>query len=83
MSFYVISQMIAAGYKGVFTYDYADMWYPGYNHMYTVMHNGNGSWWELTGATYATPRTIDAGAHAGRRTWFNPQPYTVPLASGA
>lgn len=79
MSFYVMSQMIAQGYKGVFTYDYADMWYPGYNHMYTVMHNGNGSWWELTGANYASPRTITGGAHAGRRTWFNPQPYTVPL----
>jgi hypothetical protein len=79
MSFYVISQMIAQGYKGVFTYDYADMWNPSYNHMYTVMHNGNGSWWELTGANYASPRTITGGAHAGRRTWFNPQPYAVPL----
>jgi hypothetical protein len=79
MSFYVISQMIAAGYKGVFTYDYADMWDPSYNHMYTMMHNANGSWWELTGANYATPRTITGGAHAGRRTWFNPQPYAVPL----
>jgi len=79
MSFYVISQMIAQGYKGVFTYDYADMWNPSYNHMYTVMHNANGSWWELMGATYATPRTINSGAHARRRTWFNPQPYTVPL----
>jgi hypothetical protein len=78
MSFYVMSQMIGSGYKGVFTYDYADMWYPGYNHMYTVMHNGNGSWWELTGATYASPRTIESGSHAGKRTWFNPQPYTVP-----
>ncbi len=79
MSFYVIAQMIAAGYKGVFTYDYADMWNPSYNHMYTMMHNANGSWWELMGANYATPRTITGGAHAGRRTWFNPQPYTVPL----
>lgn len=79
MSFYVIAQMIASGYKGVFTYDYADMWNPSYNHMYTVMHNGNGSWWELTGATYASPRTINSGQHAGRRTWFNPQPYAVPL----
>ncbi|MBZ5495370.1 MAG: hypothetical protein LAP85_03135 [Acidobacteriia bacterium] len=79
MSFYVISQMIAAGYKGVFTYDYADMWDPSYNHMYTMMHNANGSWWELTGASYATPRTITGGSHANRRTWFNPQPYTVPL----
>ena len=79
MSFYVISQMIASGYKGVFTYDYADMWNPGYNHMYTMMHNANGSWWELTGANYATPTTITGGQHAGRRTWFNPQPYTVPM----
>ena len=79
MSFFVISQMIAAGYKGVFTYDYADMWNPSYNHMYTMMHNGNGSWWELMGASYATPRTISQGQHAGKRTWFNPQPYTVPL----
>ncbi len=79
MSFYVISQMIAAGYKGVFTYDYADMWNPGYNHMFTMMHNGNGSWWELMGANYASPTTVTQGQHAGRRTWFNPQPYSVPL----
>ncbi len=79
MSFFVISQMIAQGYRGVFTYDYADMWNPSYNHMYTVMHNANGSWWELMGASYASPRTINSGTHAGRRTWFNPQPYTVPM----
>jgi hypothetical protein len=79
MSFYIITQMIAAGHKGVYTYDYADMWYPGYNHMFTMMHNANGSWWELTGADYASPRTVNSGRHAGNRTWFNPEPYTVPL----
>ena len=53
-----ITQMIAAGWKGVFTYDYADMWYPGYNHGYSFMHNTNGRFYELQGADMATPRTI-------------------------
>ena len=26
------------------------MWNPTYNHMYTVLHNGSGGWWELQGA---------------------------------
>ena len=50
-----ITQLIAAGWKGVFTYDYADMWYPGYNHGYSFMHNTNGRFYELQGADMATP----------------------------
>jgi hypothetical protein len=76
---YVITQMIADGYRGVFTYDYADMWNPTYNHMFTVMHNGTGGWWELTGVTYATPRTVTASRNDGHRTWFNPYPYFAPF----
>jgi hypothetical protein len=73
-----ISQLIAAGWKGVFTYDYADMWYPGYNHGYSFMHNTNGRFYELQGASMATPLTITRPETRGR-TWYNPLPYTVPL----
>ncbi len=72
-----ITQLIAAGWKGVFTYDYADMWYPGYNHGYSFMHNTNGRFYELQGASLATPRSI---TRPGRdRSWYNPLPYTVPF----
>jgi len=72
-----LSQSAAAGWKGVFTYDYADMWYPGYNHGYSYMHNTNGRFYELQGATRATPRQI---TQPGRvRSWFNPLPITVPF----
>lgn len=75
---YNISNLIAAGWKGVFTYDYADMWYPGYNHGYSFMHNSHGRFYELQGAIRATPRVITAQPNRGR-TWYNPLPYTVPL----
>jgi|GEM_PF-876081 len=73
-----ISQLIAAGWKGVFTYDYADMWYPGYNHGYSFMHNTNGRFYELQGASLATPRNFTRAPSRGR-TWYNPLPYTVPF----
>jgi len=76
---YVITQMIADGYRGVFTYDYADMWNPTYNHMFTVMHNGTGGWWELTGVNGASPTTVNGGRNDGHRTWFNPYPYYAPF----
>ena len=53
-----LTQLAAAGWKGVFTYDYADMWYPGYNHGYSFMHNSNGRFYELQGATRATPLLV-------------------------
>jgi hypothetical protein len=72
-----IGQLIAQGWQGVFTYDYADMWYPGYNHGYSFMHNTNGRFYELQGARLATPRDF---TRPGRvRSWFNPLPYTVPF----
>jgi hypothetical protein len=73
-----ITQLIAAGWKGVFTYDYADMWYPGYNHGYSFMHNTNGRFYELQGASLATPLAITRPETRGR-TWYNPLPYTVPI----
>jgi hypothetical protein len=79
MNGYVITQMIAEGFRGVFTYDYANMWNPTYNHMYTVMHNGTGGWWELQSARWALPRTITGGRNDGHRTWFNPYPYYSPF----
>ena len=60
-----IGQLTAKGWKGVFTWDYADMWYPGYNHGYSFMHNTNGRFYELQGAASGgQPRTISAGAHS-------------------
>lgn len=79
MNGYVITQMIAEGFRGVFTYDYANMWNPTYNHMYTVMHNGTGGWWELQSANMADPTTITGGRNDGHRTWFNPYPYFSPF----
>ena len=72
-----ISQLTSAGWKGVFTYDYADMWYPGYNHGYSFMHNTNGRFYELQGVYKATPRTFTSLGRS--KTWYNPAPYTVPF----
>jgi hypothetical protein len=72
-----ISQLISAGWTGVFTYDYADMWYPGYNHGYSFMHNTNGRFYELQGARLATPRDF---TRPGRpQSWYNPAPFPVPF----
>lgn len=66
--------LAAKGWPGVFTYDYADMWYPGYNHGFSFMHNTNGRFYELQGARMASPRVI---SREGRpRSWFNPYPLT-------
>ncbi len=75
---YNIAQLIAAGWEGVYTYDYADMWYPGYNHGYSYMHNTHGRFYELQGATRATPRKMTQPSTRAR-SWFNPLPYKVPF----
>jgi hypothetical protein len=71
---YTMTGLITKGYKGVFTYDYASMWYPGFMNSFTSEYNSYAMFYELQGAYGATPRTI---TQAGRgRAWYNPAPYT-------
>ena len=79
---HIMTGLIANGWKGVFTYDYADMWYPGFMNSFTSEYNSNAIFFELTGANYASPRTITrpTGAHT-TRTWYDPAPYTVTASS--
>ncbi len=81
-----IGQLTAKGWKGAFTWEYADMWYPGYNHGYSFMHNTNGRFYELQGASLGTPSTIRNGTHSAAgilagwgasRTWWDPAPYSA------
>ena len=80
-----IGQLTAQGHLGAFTWDYADMWYPGYNHGYSFMHNTNGRFYELQGASgMANGGNLSVGAHSttrilstwgASRTWWDPAPY--------
>ncbi len=80
-----IGQLTAQGHLGAFTWDYADMWYPGYNHGYSFMHNTNGRFYELQGARgMANGGPLSTGAHSvprilstwgASRTWWDPAPY--------
>ncbi len=80
-----IGQLTAQGHLGAFTWDYADMWYPGYNHGYSFMHNTNGRFYELQGASgMANGGNLSNGAHSATRilstwgasrTWWDPAPY--------
>ena len=79
---HTLQGLIAKGWKGAFTYDYSDNWYPGYNDGFSFMHNTMGIYYELQGADRATPRTFTRpqGTHTVR-TWYNPAPYTVTASS--
>jgi hypothetical protein len=74
---YNIAQLTAKGWHGVFTWDYADMWYPGYNHGYSFMHNTNARFYELQGARLASPREMTSPGRS--RSWYNPFPIVVPF----
>lgn len=74
---HVMTELIAKGYTGIFTYDYAEMWYPGFMNSYTSAYNSNAIFYELQGANRASPRQI---TQPGRtRSWYNPAPFTVPF----
>jgi hypothetical protein len=74
---HVMTDLIAKGYTGIYTYDYAEMWYPGFMNSYTSGYNSNAIFYELQGANRASPRQI---TQKGRtRSWFNPAPITVPF----
>ena len=74
---HTMTGLIAKGWTGVFTYDYANMWYPGFMNSFTSEYNSNAIFYELQGANYASPRTQ---TQPGRtRSWFNPAPITVPF----
>ena len=78
---YNIAQLIAAGWKGVFTYDYADMWYPGYNHGYSYMHNTHGRFYELQGAIRDPAPSPRSRTAAVRGTTRCPTPCRCPGVS--
>jgi hypothetical protein len=74
---HTMTGLLAKGWTGVFTYDYASMWYPGFMNSFTSEYNSYAMFYELTGASGATPRTI---TQAGRgRAWYNPAPFAVPF----
>jgi hypothetical protein len=74
---HTMTGLIAKGWTGVFTYDYASMWYPGFMNSFTSEYNSYAMFYELQGANYASPRTQ---TQPGRpRTWYNPAPITVPF----
>jgi len=71
---HTLAGLIAKGYTGVFMWDYTDNWYPGYNDIFSAMHNTMGTLYELRGADLATPIKITATPRG--RSWYNPAPYT-------
>ena len=71
---HTLTGLIAKGWTGVFIYDYTDNWYPGYNDIFSFMHNTMGTLYELRGANMATPIVMTATPKG--RSWFNPAPYT-------
>ncbi len=74
---HTMTGLLAKGWTGVFTYDYASMWYPGFMNSFTSEYNSNAIFYELQGARGATPRTITSPGRG--RAWYNPAPYTVPF----
>ena len=71
---HTLTGLIAKGWTGVFLYDYTDNWYPGYNDIFSFMHNTMGTLYELRGANMATPIVMTATPRG--RSWYNPAPYT-------
>ena len=71
---HTLTGLIAKGWTGVFLYDYTDNWYPGYNDIFSFMHNTMGTLYELRGANMATPIIMTATPRG--RSWYNPAPYT-------
>jgi hypothetical protein len=74
---HTMTGLIAKGWTGVFTYDYASMWYPGFMNSFTSAYNSNAIFYELQGARGASPRTVTSPGRA--RAWYNPAPITVPF----
>lgn len=68
-----MNKMIAEDWRGVFIYDYPDIFYPGYNESWANTHNGTGAYWEAQGARAGMqPTTITS---AGKPlAWYNPYP---------
>ena len=74
---HTMTGLIAKGYKGIYTYDYASMWYPGFMNSYASEYNSYAMFFELQGARGASPRTMTTLGKA--RAWYNPAPYAVPF----
>ncbi len=71
---HTLAGLIAKGWTGVFLWDYTDNWYPGYNDIFSALHNTMGTLYELRGANMATPIVMTATPKG--RSWYNPAPYT-------
>ena len=74
---HTMTGLIAKGWTGVFTYDYASMWYPGFMNSFTSEYNSNAIFYELQGARGASPRTITSPGRSS--AWYNPAPFAVPF----
>jgi Zinc carboxypeptidase len=74
---HTMAGLIAKGWTGVFTYDYASMWYPGFMNSFTSEYNSYAMFYELQGANYASPRTQTQQGRS--RTWYNPAPIKPPF----
>ncbi len=59
-----VTKMTALDWHGVFLWNYPDVFYPGYNESWSNMHNGLGTYWEVRGASLATPTRITGGGYA-------------------
>jgi hypothetical protein len=68
-----LNKMVAGDWRGVYIYDYPDVFYPGYNESWSNTHNGLGSYWEVQGARSGMiPTTITSAGMA--LSWYNPYP---------
>ena len=54
---HTLAGLISKGWTGVFLWDYTDNWYPGYNDIFSAMHNTMGTLYELRGARTWQPRS--------------------------
>jgi hypothetical protein len=68
-----LNKMVGLDWRGVYIYNYPDVFYPGYNESWSNTHNGLGSYWEAQGARNgAWPTTITSKGMD--LAWYNPYP---------
>ena len=72
-----VTKMTALDWHGVFLWNYPDVFYPGYNESWSNMHNGLGTYWEVRGASLATPTRITSAGYP--LAWYNPYPIVPPI----
>ena len=75
---HVMTELIAKGYTGIFTYDYAEMWYPGFMNSYTSAYNSNAIFYERRAPTAPRPGKSRSRAGPARGTTPRPSPFRSP-----